>query len=150
AYMAPEQALGKAVDGRADLYALGALLYEMVTGRPPFVGDNAVAVISQHLHTTPVAPTLHNATLSPELEAVILPLLEKDPARRLQSAKEVRDTLVRVGTEVKGPRTEPDRSESQSSVLGPQSSASAANPLDRLDAGVFVGREKEMAALRAA
>jgi serine/threonine protein kinase len=60
AYMPPEQALGRAADARSDLYAFGAMLYELVTGRPPFLGDDAVAVISQHINTPPVAPSWHN------------------------------------------------------------------------------------------
>ena len=59
AYMAPEQALSGEVTARSDLYALGALLYEMLTGRPPLLGDDAVAIISQHINTAPVAPTWH-------------------------------------------------------------------------------------------
>ena len=82
AYMAPEQAVGGEVTPRADLYALGALLYEMVTGRPPFVGDDPVAVISQHLNTPPVKPTWHNPDIPLELEALILQLLSKDPEGR--------------------------------------------------------------------
>jgi eukaryotic-like serine/threonine-protein kinase len=57
AYLAPEQAVGRTPDARSDLYGLGACLYEMLTGRPPFLGDDAVSVISQHLNTTPVAPS---------------------------------------------------------------------------------------------
>lgn len=60
AYMPPEQAMGGEVTSRADLYSLGAMLYEMVTGKPPFLGDDAVAIIGQHINTPPVAPTWHN------------------------------------------------------------------------------------------
>src|SRR5207253_5752292 len=60
AYMAPEQALGGDIDARSDLYALGAVLYELVTGRPPFLGDDPLAVISQHINVAPVAPSWHN------------------------------------------------------------------------------------------
>ena len=56
-YMPPEQAMGGEVTPRADLYSLGAMLYEMVTGRPPFLGDDSVAIIGQHINTPPVAPT---------------------------------------------------------------------------------------------
>ena len=59
-YMPPEQAMGGEVTPRADLYSLGVMLYEMVTGRPPFLGDSAVAIIGQHINTPPVAPTWHN------------------------------------------------------------------------------------------
>ena len=65
AYMPPEQAMGGEVTAQADLYSLGAMLYEMVTGRPPFVGDDTVAIIGQHLNTPPVAPTWHNPEVPP-------------------------------------------------------------------------------------
>ena len=64
-YMPPEQAMGGEVTPRSDLYSLGAMLYEMVTGRPPFVGDESVAIITQHLNTAPVAPTWHNPAVPP-------------------------------------------------------------------------------------
>ncbi|MGH2829899.1 MAG: serine/threonine-protein kinase, partial [Actinomycetota bacterium] len=93
AYMAPEQATGREVDHRADLYALGAVLYEMTTGRPPFVGEDAASVISQHLTTPPVAPSWHNPAVAGALEDVILALLDKDPARRPASAAGVEEVL---------------------------------------------------------
>ncbi|HWW55240.1 MAG TPA: AAA family ATPase, partial [Acidimicrobiales bacterium] len=88
-YLAPEQAVGRAPDARSDLYALGALLYEMVTGRPPFLGDDAVTVISQHLNTVPVAPSWHNAAVPAALDGLIVRLLAKDPADRPSSATAV-------------------------------------------------------------
>src|SRR5439155_7426617 len=92
-YMPPEQAMGGEVTARSDLYALGAMLYELVTGRPPFVGDESVAIITQHLNSAPVAPSWHAPDLPPGLETLILRLLEKDPARRPVSAAEVREAL---------------------------------------------------------
>lgn len=65
AYMGPEQALGGEITARSDLYSLGCLLYELVTGRPPFVGDESVAIISQHLNTPPVSPSWHVPDLPP-------------------------------------------------------------------------------------
>jgi serine/threonine protein kinase len=88
-YMPPEQAMGGEVTPKADLYSLGAMLYEMVTGRPPFLGDDAVAIIGQHIHTPPVAPTWHNGQCPRPLEALILRLLAKDPAQRPESAADV-------------------------------------------------------------
>ena len=59
-YMPPEQAMGGEVTPKSDLYSLGAMFYEMITGRPPFLGDDSVAIIGQHINTPPVAPTWHN------------------------------------------------------------------------------------------
>jgi class 3 adenylate cyclase len=135
AYMAPEQALGRAPDARSDLYALGATLYEMLTGRPPFLGDDAVAIISQHLHTPPVAPTWHNREIPQRLEKLVLELLEKDPDRRPANAAAVGERLAGA-TAPSAERVQP-------------SEPPSANPLDRLASGVFVGREAELEALRA-
>ncbi len=88
-YMPPEQAMGGEVTPRADLYSLGAMLYEMVTGRPPFLGDDSVAIIGQHINTPPVAPSWHNSDCPRALEALILRLLAKDPSERPQSVSDV-------------------------------------------------------------
>ena len=132
-YMPPEQALGQDVTPQADLYSLGAMLYELVTGRPPFQGDTPTAVISQHLNTQPVAPSWHSDHCPPDLEALILHLLAKVPADRPASASEVIAALEGIDPE--------GQSASHSD--------SGANPLDRLARGVFVGREKELEQLRA-
>ena len=87
--------MGGEVGPRSDLYSLGAMLYEMVCGRPPFVGDESVAIIGQHLNTPPVAPSWHRPDCPPGLEALILRLLEKDPSKRPASAAEVREALDR-------------------------------------------------------
>ena len=95
-YLAPEQARSEPVDGRADLYALGCVLYEMVTGRPPFVGDSAVSVASKHVLEVPAPPSSLNRDVSPDLEAVILRALAKDPEDRYASADEMRRDLGRA------------------------------------------------------
>jgi eukaryotic-like serine/threonine-protein kinase len=133
AYMAPEQATGGTVDSRSDLYSLGALLYEAATGKPPFAGDDAIAVISQQINTAPVAPTWHNPNVSPGLEQLILDLLAKSPDDRPQSAG---DVLSRLGDLEQETTVPVERVEAQE------------NPLDRLASGVFVGREAESQQLR--
>ena len=102
-YMPPEQAVGGEVTPRSDLYSLGAMLYELVTGRPPFVGDESVAIISQHLNTPPISPSWHRPDLPPALEALILQLLEKDPGRRPGSAEQVEAVLAGLETALSPP-----------------------------------------------
>jgi serine/threonine protein kinase len=85
-YIAPEQVTGYAGNERSDIYSLGIILYEMVTGRPPFQGESPTAVMSQHLNTTPPSPVLINPNIPPALEMVILRCLAKDPAARFPSA----------------------------------------------------------------
>lgn len=95
-YLSPEQAKGDSVDARSDVYALGCVLYEILTGDPPFVGDSPVAVAYQHVREDPVPPSARNPELSPELDAVVLKALAKNPDNRYQSAAEMRADLVRV------------------------------------------------------
>ncbi|MCI0408011.1 MAG: protein kinase, partial [Acidobacteria bacterium] len=95
-YMSPEQALGKKLDPRADLFALGIVLFEMATGKAPFEGDTLAAVFDQLLNRRPTSPQTLNPTLPASLAAVIERALEKDPERRYQSANELLDDLRRV------------------------------------------------------
>src|SRR6185503_5395837 len=95
-YMAPEQAMGQEADERSDLYSLGATLYEIVTARPPSMGQDTVAIITQLLNTPPVAPSWPNRDIPPALEALILRLLAKAPGKRPQSAGEVLQALISI------------------------------------------------------
>ena len=95
-YLSPEQAQGQPVDARSDLYSLGCVVYEMVTGRPPFLGDSPVAVASKQVLEQPVPPSKLNSDVTPDLDAVILRALAKNPANRYQSAEEMRADLERA------------------------------------------------------
>src|SRR4051794_11966383 len=94
AYLPPEQALGEASSPASDLYSLGALLYEMLTGQPPFPGDDAVSIISQHLHADPVPPSRHNPEVPEALDRAVLALLAKRPEDRPDGATEARALIV--------------------------------------------------------
>jgi serine/threonine-protein kinase len=93
-YMSPEQVRGERVDGRADLWALGVLLYEMVTGRRPFEGGDEIAVAYAIVHTPPGRPSTLRPEISPELDALVVGLLAKQPAGRRASADAVAAELV--------------------------------------------------------
>ena len=130
AYMSPEQGLGRPADPRSDLYALGAVLYELLCGAPPFQGD-VTAIISQHVSAVPVAPSWHRDDVPDALEQLVLRLLAKAPEERYASAAEVGEALQTI---------------TALAVEGEPSPATAA--VDRLLGGPFFGRDQELAELR--
>ena len=134
-YMPPEQAMGGEVTPKADLYSLGAMLYEMVCGRPPFLGDDSIAIIGQHINTPPVAPTWHRSDCPRPVEALIMRLLSKNPSERPESASDVLAALEAVDL---------------SATPEPMSQEREINVLDSLAGDVFVGRRREMDQLKAA
>jgi len=110
-YMAPEQLLGGEIDARTDLHAAGAVLYEMATGRRPFAEEERPQLIGAILHKSPPPPSTLNSRVSPELDRIIGKCLEKDPANRYQSAKELAIDLGRLA--VPGTSAVPARNEKQ-------------------------------------
>ena len=107
AYMAPEQAAGDAVDHRADLYALGLVAYEMLAGRAPFDGRTAQQLMAAHATEAPEPIARRRASVPPRLGAIVMRLLEKNPADRPQSAEELRRTLVALPAIGEGETGEP-------------------------------------------
>ncbi|WBU37223.1 Stk1 family PASTA domain-containing Ser/Thr kinase [Homoserinibacter sp. YIM 151385] len=136
-YFSPEQARGESVDARTDLYSAGIVLYEMLTGRPPFSGGTAVAVAYQHLSEAPVPPATLVPAVSPALNAVVLRALAKDRFERFQSAVDFRED-VDVAVEGKVPDRAPGgRDDDFSTTLfgvNPSASAGSAATLRRLSA----------------
>ena len=138
-YLSPEQAKGETVDARSDLYSTGCLMYELLTGRPPFVGDSPVAVAYQHVREEPQPPSSYDPEVTPAIDAVVLKSLAKSADQRYQSATEMRADIERV---LDGRPTE-----AQTAVLG------AANmPTQRLDprqvsAAAAVGQTRAMPAV---
>ena len=88
-YLSPEQAQGQAVSARSDLYSVGVILYELLTGRVPFEGDSAVTIALKHVNEAPVPPSAFNALVTPELDAIVLRAMAKDPADRPRDADEL-------------------------------------------------------------
>ncbi len=135
AYLPPERALGRPSGPSSDLYSLGALLYEMVGGQPPFTGGDAVSIIGRHLNADPVAPSRNNPAVPPALDELILRLLAKSPADRPDTAAAVRHGLEAIRDAPAQPPEPPTGEE---------------NPLEGLAGRVFVGREAELEQLRGA
>ena len=94
-YLSPEQARGETVDSRSDVYSAGCLLYELLTGRPPFVGDSPVAVAYQHVREQPRPPSDHDTDLPPEIDAIVMKALAKRLEDRYQSAAAMRSDIER-------------------------------------------------------
>ncbi len=99
AYMSPEQAEARKLDGRSDIFSFGSVLYEMVTGRKPFTGDSRLSVMSKILNENPKPPTEVSATIPADLEKIIARCLRKDPARRFQNIADVKVALEDVQEE---------------------------------------------------
>jgi len=133
-YSSPEQASGGEVTVRSDLYSLGAMVYETVTGRPPFLGDDSVSIIGQHLNNPPVNPSFYRPDVPRPLEALILRLLAKDPQKRPTSTSDVLSGLKSIG------------------AGGAPATADSEAPADisPIYRRVFVGREAELKQLKAA
>jgi beta-lactam-binding protein with PASTA domain/tRNA A-37 threonylcarbamoyl transferase component Bud32 len=108
-YLSPEQARGERVDARSDLYSAGCLLYELLTGRPPFTGDSPVAIAYQHVREQPVPPSRVDPEIPGWADAIVLKAMAKDPGDRYQSAGEMRNDIQRAlsGVPVAAPALAP-------------------------------------------
>ncbi|WP_280397303.1 Stk1 family PASTA domain-containing Ser/Thr kinase [Nocardia carnea] len=118
-YLSPEQARGETVDARSDVYSVGCVLFEILTGEPPFTGDSPVAVAYQHVREDPRLPSLVYEGVPRELDSVVLEAMAKNPANRYQSAAEMRADLIRVlgGQKPGAPMVMTD--EDRTTMLGP-------------------------------
>jgi tetratricopeptide (TPR) repeat protein/predicted Ser/Thr protein kinase len=150
-YMSPEQCKGEQVDARSDIYALGATLYELLTGRVPFIADNPVGVIVKHISEPPPPPSEVNPDLSPAVGQVLLKALNKDPDDRYQTAAEMANAMRQaLSLPVAAPHVPlplPAQPAQPTIPLEPRPEAPFQAPPDLAQ---FVGREEEMSDLRAA
>ncbi|WP_434048323.1 MULTISPECIES: protein kinase domain-containing protein [Sorangium] len=132
AYMSPEQAAGQPVDARSDIYACGVLLFEMATGRLPFERPTAVALAAAHVESPPPLPSALHPAIDPDLEALILQCLRKNPDDRPQSARALREALAHIGLAHRRARAAAEeRAAAGGARLPAQSARAAAAPSSR-------------------
>jgi eukaryotic-like serine/threonine-protein kinase len=110
-YLSPEQARGERVDSRSDLYSAGCLLYELLTGRPPFTGDSPVAIAYQHVRENPIPPSQVDPDVPPWADAIVLKAMAKSPADRYQTAADMRADLQRAASGLPISATAPTRAD---------------------------------------
>ncbi|MFW0783699.1 Stk1 family PASTA domain-containing Ser/Thr kinase [Gordonia sp. CPCC 206044] len=124
-YLSPEQARGIKVDPRSDIYSMGCVLFELLTGEPPFTGDSPVAVAHQHVHEDPPWPSSIRPEIPRELDSVVLKAMSKNPANRYQSAADLRSDLIKVlaGGKPSAPMLLSDEDRTEFMDLGPRRSA---------------------------
>lgn len=129
-YLSPEQARGETVDSRSDVYSAGCLLYELLTGRPPFVGDSPVAVAYQHVREQALPPSDHDTALPPEIDAIVMKSLAKRLEDRYQSAAAMRSDIERylAGRPVQATAPPPAPPTSATTVVAPVGDPTAARP----------------------
>jgi eukaryotic-like serine/threonine-protein kinase len=129
-YLSPEQAQGGPVDARTDIYSLGAVLYELLTGRPPFTGDSPVAVAYKQVNETPAVPSSLNPDVPPRLDAVVMKALSKNPSNRYQTAEEFSADLARVvaGQEVDATPLMPPAGDATQVISRPSSQTAVLPP----------------------
>ena len=133
-YLSPEQARGERVDARSDLYSTGCLMYELLTGRPPFTGDSPVAIAYQHVRENPIPPSRLDPSLPPWADSIVLKAMAKAPADRYQSAAEMAADIQRAasGMQVAASMPPPTRAENfydyqqRTQRMGPQTMMGAA------------------------
>ncbi|HKH70685.1 MAG TPA: protein kinase [Vicinamibacterales bacterium] len=142
AYMSPEQAEGRAIDGRSDLFSLGVVLYEMATGQRPFAGDTNLSILSSILKDTPRSVTDINPAIPPELGRIIRRALAKDPERRYQTAKDLRNDLEDLKASLGSSESPVSLATSTVAASAASSSEPAASPVPSSDTQVVVGLVK--------
>lgn len=134
-YLSPEQARGERVDSRSDLYSTGCLMYELLTGRPPFTGDSPVAIAYQHVRENPIPPSRLDPDIPPWADAMVLKAMAKSPNDRYQSAAEMQADIQRAasGMQVAAMAMPPTRAEhfgyppDRTRQMGPQTMMGAAS-----------------------